>query len=575
MRNKFRVIRSLFKPLPGLDPQFKGRPKDRTTSRVEGSHHAASNVTLHDHHNIEIKTVSELISEPSMVETDVYLFVPKTFELGSYGKTELIKDFRSRIRLALPVDGEQGAAAFEEALTSLSDRLEMLAGAELAGENVGDLNHTICKNVLDAAKDVAAVLSETLKHRTLEHTRSILLCHSLLTTSNSTLVGLEQLKEDIASTARLMDKFRLAIVSKVSSVKAILTFLDEYMSQTYVQYLSVIRLELAKFEKIEVQKAADSEFSYRMLKQKLEAQLNTQQESEARHRTHLGINSRGNEGELEREQRLVRLSHLKKFFQSSTFIDVTRQQAAVKITESAATFATAMAAAIAATIEFYGRTAIGSLAVKSLLVLCFGILVYVLRDRLKDKAKALFQKKALQYFPDFEQTLIANEHTIGKVREWFSIRKSKEVSPEIMDLRLSSGITELERRLPEEVFHCHKIQEVDAAELLESGRLVYNRALYENTRINIERHLKHMDDAFKELTDLDPDGQFLLTRSHRVYYFYLCVKTMIGPLDRSMSGSLKSLKWRQGLRDVRNSQTLLYRIVLDKHGVVRIEDLNS
>jgi len=400
------------------------------------------------------------------------------------------------------------------------------------------------------------------------------MCYSLLTTTHNTLVGLEQLKEDIAGTARLMAKFRSAIFSKVSSVKAILTFLDEYMSQTYVQYLSAIRLELAKFEKIEPQKA-DREFSYRMLRQKLEVQLNTLQELEARHRTNLGINARSNDSELDREQRLVRLSHLKKFFQSSTFIDVTRQQAAVKVTESTATFATAMAAAIAATIEFYGRTAIGSLAVKSLLVLCFGILVYVLRDRLKDKAKALFQKKALQYFPDFEQTLIANEHTIGRVREWFSIRKSKDVPPEIMELRLSAGITELERRLPEEVFHCHKIQEVDAAELLESGRLVYNRALYENTRINIERHLKYMDDAFKELTDLDPDGQFLLTRSHRVYYFYLCVKTMIGPLDRSVSRSLQPLKRRHGLRHVKNSQTLLYRIVLDKHGVVRIEDLNT
>lgn len=567
--SKFRVIRSLLAPLGALNPNANTRIDSGPDQNPVT---AASNVSLHDNHNVEVKTVSELSAAPSMVETDVYLFVPKSFELASYGKSELIKDFRSRIRLSLPVDGEQGAAAFEETLLRLSTRLEMLAGAERAGENVGDLNHAICEEVLDAAKDVAAVLAEKLKHRKAEHARQILLCHSLLTTSHSAIMGLERLCTEIAGTARIIEKYRAASVCTIPSVTAILSLLDEYMSQIYVQYLGAIRREL---EKIPSPKVAEHDFSYRIARQDLEDLLDTLQECEARHRVRLGVLARGSESDLERESRLVRLSHLKKFFQSSTFIDVTRQQAAAKVTESTATFATAMAAAVAAAFEFYGRTAIGSVAVQGLLVLCFGITVYVLRDRLKDRAKAMFQKKALQYFPDFEQTLIANDRRIGKVREWFSILRSREVPADVMQLRLSASTSELEKRLPEEVFHCRKIQEFDASELLEHGRLVYSRALHENTRINLERHLKYMDDAFKDLTDLDPNGQFLLTRSHRVYYFYLCVKTMTGPLDRSVAGKLTPIKHRQGLRHVRSSQTLLYRVVLDKHGVVRLENLKD
>src|SRR4051812_14291739 len=61
---------------------------------------ATSVVTRHDHHNIEIKTVSELGMSPSTVETDLYLFIPRNFELTTVGKSELSKDFRSRMRLS-------------------------------------------------------------------------------------------------------------------------------------------------------------------------------------------------------------------------------------------------------------------------------------------------------------------------------------------------------------------------------------------------------------------------------------------------------------------------------------------
>lgn len=570
MSTKINPLRLILAPLGPLAPAVKGRSVTQSLDPGSGNH-AASSVSLHDNHNIEIKTVSELSAAPSVVETDFYLFVPKTFELTGEGKNELIKDFRSRIRLALPVGGEQGAMAYDDVLGRLRSQLEMLEGAERAGENVGDFNHALCEEVLDAAKDVSAILAETLKHRTGENARRFMLSQSLMTTPGQAIMGLERLTEEIRTTAEMMNRLRISIVTKVPSASAILTFLDEYMSQIYVQYLSSIRLEISK---VQPPRLAENDFVYATARLDLEKTLDAYQEKEALHRVHIGAHAREDDTDLEREQRLVRMSHLKKFFQSKTFVDITRQQAAAKVSESTATFATAVAAAVAAAFEFYGRNAISNLAVQGLLLLCFGITVYVLRDRLKDRAKAFFQKKALQFFPDFEQTLMAKDRKIGKVKEWFRILKSKDLPLDVMALRRSAATTELEKRLPEEVFHCRKIQEVDSSELADIGKLANSRALYENTRVNLERYLKYMDDAFKELTELDPSGRFLLTRSHRVYYFYLCVKTMTGPLDRSVAGRLRSLPNSQGLRHVRNTQTLLYRIVLDKHGVVRIEDIN-
>lgn len=528
---------------------------------------ASSVVSLHDHHNVEVKTVSELSATHSLVETDIYLFVPKNFELSGHGKGELVKDFRSRVRLAVPVGGEQGAQALDDALDTLQYQLQSLAAAEKSGEINDDLNHAVCEEVLETAKDISAVLAETIKHRMAENTRRFLISHSLMSIPSSALAGLEQLIVDVNATAELMKKLRSAIESEQKSAKAILTFLDEYMSHLYVQYLGSIRIELAR---ISAPRGTETDFGYSQGRNKAVELLNSHQEIEARHRQKFGVKV-DNESDLDREHRLVRLSHLKKFFQSKTFVDITRQQPAAKISESTATIGTAFAAVIAAMLDFYGRSATSHVAMQGVFFIMFGVILYVFRDRMKDHAKTLFHKKALQFLPDFEQKLVAKDVNIGRVKEWFSLLKSKDAPLDVLARRRAAASTELERRLPEDVFHCRKIQEVDASSLSQSGKANYSRALYENTRINFERYLKHMDDAFKDLTDLDPSGQFLSARSHRVYHFYLCVKTITGPMDKSMGAKLRPMT---GLRETASTQTLLYRIVLDKSGLVRLEELN-
>src|SRR5690606_33128615 len=118
---------------------------------------------------------------------------------------------------------------------------------------------------------------------------------------------------------------------------------------------------------------------------------------------------------------------LKKFFQSTTFVDITRQQSAKKISESTATIGTAVAAIIAASVEQFGRGhASADVAWQGLSLLSLGVIVYVLRDRMKDWAKRKFHQKALKFLPDFEQRLIAKDRKIGRVKEWFQILTSNK-----------------------------------------------------------------------------------------------------------------------------------------------------
>ena len=59
-------------------------------------------ISRHDHHNLEIKSVIEFARIPQKITTEVFLYFPKSFEIGLVGKPELAKDFRTRLRLSMP-----------------------------------------------------------------------------------------------------------------------------------------------------------------------------------------------------------------------------------------------------------------------------------------------------------------------------------------------------------------------------------------------------------------------------------------------------------------------------------------
>ena len=551
------TIKNLF-----LAPVAKAKAETESSSNGSSAS-AVSNVSRHDHHNIEIKTVSELSNAPSVVETDLYLFVPKSFEITSIGKNELIKDFRSRIRLALPVHGEQSAVALDSALKNLRQCLTHIEAAEQTGEPVADLSHALCEEAFESTKDLCAVVSEALKHGAADHSRQFFLSQSLMTVPSACAAGLDNLVTNVQGMHDLISKVRMSVESSCPATQSILSYFDEYVSHLYVQYLNTIRTDM---EKIGAPKLALQSEDYKMARMRVENLLDKLQAEEGQYRVKFGSRSGAAETELDLEQRVLRLSHLKKFFQSKTFVAITRHQSAAKISESTATIGTAFAGLTAAMIERYSHSA-GNVAFGSFAFLCLGVIIYVLRDRMKDWAKAQFHARALKFLPDFEQHLMAKDAKIGSVKEWFQLLKKSGVPEQISDLRKRVCSTEMEKRLPEDVFNCHKIQTVNAHDL--SGKSnTQSRTLHENTRLNLERYLKHMDDPFKEITDLDPNGRLQQSRSHRVYYFYLFVRTM----SRAAKSGWFSKLAKQS-PDAGHEQMLAYRIVLDKTGVVRIEDL--
>lgn len=511
-------------------------------------------VSRHDHHNIEIKTVFELAGRSFESETDIFIFIPRSFELQTVGMDELQSDLRARVRLAVPVSGEQGASALSSAREALKRVVEHIHEAHDLGEVVVEGAHPLADELVNAAKDLCAVVSETLKQSSVDQIRHLFLGHSLMSTPGACLKSLQDLIEDVRSKGSIISEVRKLLWNPSTNTIGVLHLLDEYLSHLYVQYLATIRFEIDRLN--EIPENLDT-IEHARLKNELCSSLDQLQEAEAAHRNALGlIREEQNVDEIDRERRLVRISHLKKYFQSSTFLDLSRRTPQKKVGEFFATAGTLMAGVIAAMFEIFGRRHAAEVAVQGMFVIALGVGIYVLRDRLKDWLRNFLSEKARKYLPDCEQQLWANNKSIGFVKEWFRTYSKKKLPSQVLEMRKRASANEMESRLSEDVFHYHKIQALsEMPAVMESGN--GTKALHENIRICFDRYLKNMDDPFKEVMELDSWGRLKQSKSHRVYHFYLVATTKFS----TAAGKV--------------AHDLCYRIVLDKSGIVRLEEIEN
>lgn len=578
---------------------IQAAPRPTTTSTSVGTR-SMMQVSRHDHHNIEIKSVIDLCDESQKVVTEMFLFVPKSFEIGLVGKPELTKDLRTRLRLSVPSEEGFDDEDFGTALTELKKANTRLDQEIVANQAMGqEVSSDFRECVLEAAKDVAAIVAERLKRLSSEHGRQFFLSQTLLLTSASRSIGFDAFVRNLQTVRRKIEALREAMRSNSEDGRALNSLLDEYVSQIYVQYLGAINSEFMNFDSshewtrhdqaIAAEKEAlqssiepsqgstiDGDGASEAAKARARQLLMALQEDEAVYRKTRGL-SFESETDLERERHLSRLSQLKKFFQSKTFVDVTKTQAAQKISESTALVGTAAAAITAAILEQVGRKNVATLASQGLMVVGLGIILYVLRDRLKDWARAKLHEKALGLIPDFETQLIADKKKFGISREWLQISTSKACDAEVTEARHSDSVIERSLRLPEDVLSTRRVFFL-RPNFAGRGQA---RSLHENVRLNLDRHLKFMDDPFKDLTDLEADGRLTLSRSHRVYHFHMVTRTstLKGPL--AVPSRLRM--WKQALRAMLGLKPMTikadtvhvaaHRVVLDKSGIVRVEQV--
>jgi len=469
-------------------------------------------ISRHDHHNLEVKT-HFAVSDGLTGQVDLFLFLPKSFLAAQVRKEKLMMDFRSRCRLSVRLPAEAHAMALRNELSDLLDRIDREDSPEIA-------------------RRFAANAAEILRWLGRKHRDLAKKAHG------------DELETQLESTGAWRDELRRKLAPKTEAGhSSLFRLLDEYLSYLFVQYLAELKDGVA--------------CDPNRLTSRARAQLVHFERSEKEYWEKKGFGSSGDRPSGKGEEHLLRLSHLKKFFQSKMFVDVEKGRTVERMAEP---FAAAGAGCAALWMAFF-QGSVGPRAAEFGLggsaVITTGVFAYIMKDRIKEWGKRYFIHRASNYFPDIRQKLFVEKKEIGATREWLRISSRGGMSEEVNRLRRECSLSELEHELPEDVIHYRVEREVKAVHLPGVGR---DWAFQDVLRINLNRYLRGLDDPYKEVALFDGAGELTRSRCHRAYPLTMIVVSRAEPLKKGEGMS-------QGLRH------LVFRIWLDKTGIDHVEKI--
>jgi len=480
-------------------------------------------VSRHDHDSIDLKSAFELEADEAEGRVEIALFVPQSLRMSAFGKSKIVSDFQSRIRLSFSSDELDDLGRIESTLLQINNSIKE-ADIRFLGARVGEL-----------LKKRSAFFRETFRKI---GNRSGSFRRRELSRLSQCLDVLEE-NEDLLKRVRKISK------ENAPEIKLIDTLI-EYLDHHYIEFLGNARkcVEVAKKARLETL----SESNLKTLEEVFLLLADVQRKEASRRTFDLSVSS-----EADIERHLVRVSQMKKYFQSDLYFDVTQSEILKKISEPTAAIGAMMAAGVAAGLQHMSDPMVLQVGYQGAAVIFLGIAFYVLRDRLKDKAKIILREKVSSYVPDIEKNLMVGDRIVGRLRESFSVLKNSNVDWKLRKLRDRAAISEVDHEIPEDVFVYRRVYKLNKANVNKSAG---NLSIQEVLRINVERYLKFMDDPFKSVQLLGGDGCMKEVASARVYYFYLVV--------RSSFSKKTSKRFKR-----------VYRIVVSKTGIARVEDLKA
>ncbi|MDP1834312.1 MAG: hypothetical protein Q8K75_00130 [Chlamydiales bacterium] len=260
-----------------------------------------------------------------------------------------------------------------------------------------------------------------------------------------------------------------------------------------------------------------------------------------------------NDPEKNMEYFVYRSGLLKKFVWEVLFLNIIRKEPSKPFLE----FAAVVAAGLAMLVYLVFLTMQGSgIIVNSTSFIVIAVLLYVVKDRMKDAIKNMSATFATKWFPDYFTDISTSdgETKLGYLKEYFSFVEPKQIPKEILTIRNTGFHTELERaERMEQVFYFKK--EVTLFSAPEDAHTGEHRELNDILRYNISSFLVKASDAYKEHFEIDPKtGQLISIQVPKVYHINIIIR-----------------RTYQDSTDQTKSDIGKYRVVLDKEGIKRIE----
>jgi len=253
------------------------------------------------------------------------------------------------------------------------------------------------------------------------------------------------------------------------------------------------------------------------------------------------------------EQFMHHKSLLNKYVADALLLGVERTSWAEKYGNLVAAFAAGVAMLIYVFLVFLNVPYFG---INSLSFLLVTVVLYVLKDRIKDGLKTTFHKRAVLWFSDYTTHIRQEESDkeLGKLKEFFSFVDAEDLPEEVVDIRKGEFGADLRFfTQPETIFYYKKQMLISD---IFYPKKVRRHKLHNIFLFNIHLLLEKASDPFDSFSTLDQHTMeiksFLLPK---VYHLNIVMK------NTTTRGDTVHVDWKK------------FRLVLDKNGIKRVESL--
>lgn len=255
---------------------------------------------------------------------------------------------------------------------------------------------------------------------------------------------------------------------------------------------------------------------------------------------------RADDPRAKREEYIHRSKMLKHFSASALFLEIHRGDQSRRVEHLLYGIAAGAAMAIATAISFLGQVRFGTLSSTLFLVL---VVAYVIKDRIKDAFRSVFQRTLGRLFYD-TRTRFKDRSThraMGVVKERTVFLGRRRVDPALAAARRRGGFEEaIMEETPERVLEYTKLLRVNERRLHQTHRRI--TGLADINIIDLKRLLRYLVRQRESVPVLDGD-RVALEETRRIYHLNMLVAADAGEGER----------WTK------------VRLIVDAGGISRIE----
>ncbi|MEC7838671.1 MAG: hypothetical protein VX777_01375 [Chlamydiota bacterium] len=496
-------------------------------------------IQLRDKWQLELK--SEFFQQPDVEKNtytqEFFIFVPNSLNINkqTYTKDNFYQDQTNFIRFKTPV------FSLDEINDNQNKQSPIFKILELSREsNCDESQHEI----QDELKLLGNVVRSSLRRR-------VLLLIKIIKSDNFEQhhphfhKEVELLNEQLACFRANYHKIRKAFFEKGQDcslvIKQHILHVDEFIS-TYIDYfLSGLLKELRT-------RINDRDCESDNL-------LCTIIIAEAKHRSSLAVEPNHTEDDPEKNEFIFyRAGLLKKFVLDALLLNTSRSSPANRLNNVIGSFAAGIAMLVYFVLFIWQGTVF---LINSEPFVLTTVVLYILKDRLKESLKTISYRVAFRWFSDFTTKIKSPDETrfLGKLKESFSFLSPEQLPKEIIETRNKEFHNILEDfQRPERVMYYKKnIQLKKRSRISKSRRYDLNMIF----RFNIHRFIRKADNAYQNYLKLNPSTMdFTNFRLPKVYHVNIIMKNTYVDENGAKKSELKK-----------------FRLILDKNGIKRLENV--